>query len=335
MRGDRGMTPGIHYGVDWDTYNADPVPGGSLRASVAATLIEASPLHALHADNALREATTAMDIGTAAHALILEGDESVLVEVPADDWRTNAAKEARDEARAAGKVPLLTKDVVAVHAMVDAFWQQLPPAMAGQFRDAKKEVTVIWDDAGLMCRGRFDAYGISEHVLLSYSEHYDDDTGGKHEIAEHGHGGIIYDLKTTAGTARPEVWAKSRMWPGPAVQAAFYTRGAKAVTGIEHDYRLLVLEQNPPHALAIVGLDPHAMSYAQQQADVAISVWRECRATGRYPGYDPVVHWAAPPPWAVRTWEEMKLASKAAREQGVTMTTLQAAMAAQRPLEWG
>src|SRR3989304_4859845 len=51
------------------------------------------------------EATEQTDLGTLAHALLLEQDDSRLVVVEADDWRTKAARLARDEARAARKRP--------------------------------------------------------------------------------------------------------------------------------------------------------------------------------------------------------------------------------------
>ncbi|MFN4261922.1 MAG: PD-(D/E)XK nuclease-like domain-containing protein [Gemmataceae bacterium] len=301
--------PGVHHGMLAGAYHSDPVIGGSLRASVAATLIEKSPRHALHKDSEpLPTPSREMNIGTAAHSLILEKQDMVEV-IDAADFKTKSAREARDDALAAGKVPLLAGDYPLVAEIAREFWLQLPAAMHDEFRDAAKEAVVIWDEAGLTCRSRLDALNIDRRV--------------------------IFDLKTTGGSAHPEVWSRSRMWPGAAVQAAFYTRGVKAVTGVDCDYRLLVIEQDPPHGLSVIGLDTIAAAVADQMADVAIRTWRECRASGRWPAYDTGIHWASAPPWTVKSWEEGKEAAKLLRQASVPLGALHLAMAAQRPLEWG
>src|SRR4051812_22987943 len=97
-----------------DQYHGDLLGDGgppTLSASIANILINASPAHARSQHPRLnpdwqREEEEKFDIGTVAHALLLQGkreaDEIVEV-VLADDWRTKIAKEARAEARAAGR----------------------------------------------------------------------------------------------------------------------------------------------------------------------------------------------------------------------------------------
>src|SRR5690606_1065600 len=67
-----------------------------------------------------RETTKALDLGRAAHAIVLEGDESPIVAVDADSYRTAAARAQRDAARAAGKIPLLPHELATVRAMAAA-----------------------------------------------------------------------------------------------------------------------------------------------------------------------------------------------------------------------
>ena len=107
--------PGI-YTIPLTEYIADPCPEPSLSASVAHTLITESPIHAFVQHPRLNKGriesgSSKMDIGTIVHGLVLEGDESRLVIVEADDWRTKVAKETRDAARLAGLVPVLAGDM--------------------------------------------------------------------------------------------------------------------------------------------------------------------------------------------------------------------------------
>jgi hypothetical protein len=87
----------------------------------------------------------AWDLGSGAHQLVL-GTGPELVEVKADDWRTNAAKAERDAARAAGKIPLLSRDVAVVKAMAAALeahpvaWNLLDP------EHGHAEQSLFWTD---------------------------------------------------------------------------------------------------------------------------------------------------------------------------------------------
>ena len=105
--------PGL-YQMPLTDYIADPAPEPSLSSSLAHTLITQTPIHAFMRHPRLnpgapREESNKMDIGTIAHGLLLEGDESRIVLIEAEDWRTKEAKEQRDQAYADGKVPLLAK----------------------------------------------------------------------------------------------------------------------------------------------------------------------------------------------------------------------------------
>src|SRR5262245_43940260 len=94
--------PGI-YQMTAAENHADVCPEPSLSAGLSKTLIDDSPRHAqneharLNPDRQDDEAQV-LDIGTAAHALLLEGDTGVVV-IEASDYRTKLAREARDAAR--------------------------------------------------------------------------------------------------------------------------------------------------------------------------------------------------------------------------------------------
>src|SRR5438270_10945568 len=76
-----------------------------LAEECAAKFLWRSPWNPLY----MPEAKTEFDIGVAAHLAVLEPERQAqsIVVIEAGDYRTGRAREARDAARDAGKVPLL------------------------------------------------------------------------------------------------------------------------------------------------------------------------------------------------------------------------------------
>ena len=114
-----------------------------------------SPAHAFARHPKLTEAPIEeeaqhFDIGTIAHALILEGS-SVAEVLDFADSRKDAAKEARDAARKAGKIPILEKHWTDVSAMVaEARWQLDRHRDAKDaFMEGRPEQTLVWQDEGV------------------------------------------------------------------------------------------------------------------------------------------------------------------------------------------
>src|SRR4051812_45119883 len=106
----RGITMSLPDGIhdlSADGYHADPAEQPSLSSTIARRLLDSSPLHAwtehpkLNPNYKPKKPRHAFDVGTACHALLLEGRNAVSV-VDAENWKTNAAKALRDEAYAAG-----------------------------------------------------------------------------------------------------------------------------------------------------------------------------------------------------------------------------------------
>lgn len=276
--------PGI-YTIPAETYHADPCPAPSLSASIARTLLAQSPWHAWTLHPRLnpafaREERETFDLGNAAHALILEGRDGFAI-IDAPDWRTKAAQTARDAARLAGKLPLLAHRWADVQAMAGAVRRQLdafedrPRPLAG----GKPEQTLVWqDEGGVWCRARLDWL------------HEDHRT--------------VDDLKSTAASANPEAWSRTMYGAGADVQAAFYLRGLKAVTGRDAAFRFVVVENFEPFALSVLTLAPDALALAERKVAAAIRDWRECLERDRWPGYPTATCWIEAPPWEVARWEQ-------------------------------
>jgi hypothetical protein len=267
-------------------YHADNIGDErpSLTQSLVKTLITKSPLHAW-ADhpklnpNFRRAEESKFDLGTAAHQLLLEGEDTIFI-VVADDWKTNAAKEARELARAHGRVPLLAKHADEVRQMVAAIWEQLAQHDADPplFMDGKPEQTIVWEEDGVLCRARLDWL--------------------RDDLA------AIDDLKSTRASAEPRAWAKTLYGMGADVQAAFYMRAVRAAFGAEPAFRFCAVECSPPFALSVVTLAPSALELANAKIDYAVKTWRHCLETGDFPGYDRRVAAVEMPSWEETRWLE-------------------------------
>ena len=88
------------------------------------------------------------------------------------------------------------------------------------------------------------------------------------------------------GRPAPEIWSRAMFSVGDDIQAAFYTRGWRAVFGEDPGpFRFIVQEQNPPYALSVTSLTARAMENANRKIDHAIRTWRKCLDSGKWPGY--------------------------------------------------
>lgn len=258
-----------------EAYHADPAPQPSLSSSIAKILLEQSPRHAWLAHprlnpNYVAEEDSRFDLGTAAHAMLLERDASRIVWVPADDWRTKTAKEMRDASRAEGKLPLLVKYQPALEAMVKEARSAVAASELGDILDTgAAEQTVVWEENGIYCRARLD--------LISADR------------------GIIVDYKTTED-ARPETFIRQIGRMGYDVQAELYVRGLASVSA-SSVFVFLAQEINAPYACSLVALSNAYREVGQAKVERAINLWRYCVTRNEWPGYSSAIHYAEPSAW--------------------------------------
>jgi hypothetical protein len=283
--------PGI-YTIPAADYHADPTPEPSLSCSIAKMLCFSSALHAHHAHprlnpSAVPENGEHFDIGTAAHALLLEGVNTIAL-IDAADWRTKAAKEARDLARAAGKVPLLAHVAQDVIAMIEAFRGQLDQHRDGgaqMFTGGEAEQTAIWLEGNVWCRARLDWLRTDPTA--------------------------IDDYKTTSGSANPDKWARTMFDAGHDLQAAWYLRGLRAITGDRLDdpaaFRFAVQETFAPYAVSVIALNPDAMFLAEKKCEYALEHWRDAMVSHDWRGYPRRTAYATLPAWEEARWLEKEL----------------------------
>ena len=268
-----------------DDYHADK-DGPSLSSSIAAILISRSSLHAWFAHPRLNpnyssDESAEFDYGTAAHSLLLDGDESGLVIVDADDWRTKAAKEARDVARSSGKTPLLSRQIAKVRAMVKAAKDAVASSeLAGVFDGSINEHSIYWNEGDIRCKARPDLINDAMRLIVDYK---------------------------TCANAEPDAFMRAGLSYGYDIQDAFYRRGMKAL-GKNYNFVFLAQEKEPPYACSLVALDPAMQDMADRKVDFALANWQACLKANRWPGYPNRIAYITPPAWYAAQAEELNAA---------------------------
>lgn len=276
------------YDIPAEAYHADPVPGGSLSATGARRILPPScpARYRWWADHHHESPKREYDLGHAAHTLVL-GAGPQLVVVDAEDWRTKAARQARDAARDAGQVPLLAADHDTVQAMAAAL-RGHPVARA--LLDPERmwpEQTLIWQDhpTGVWRRARLDTLPRPN-------------TGMESRM-------ILADYKTTGKSADPDSIERAVYDHGYHLQAAWYLTGVEALGLAETAaYLLIVQEREPPYLVTVAELATDALRIGGQLARRAIGTYAECTASGRWPGYCDDVAYVSLPAWALRQHQE-------------------------------
>jgi hypothetical protein len=259
-----------------EQYHGDPAPQASLSASIANILLDQSPLHAWLAHPKLnphfeRETDSRFDLGSAAHMMLLEKREDAIVIVPHDDWRTNAAKKLREDAQAEGKYAILQRQYDDVVLMVAKATDFLATSeLAGMFETATAEQTVIWQEGEYWFRCRPDLLSADKRVILDYK---------------------------STGSASHEAFGKQIGRMGYDLQAEFYTRGVKAVTGVEPVFVFLAQEITPPYACSLTALSNAYRAVGEAKMKRAMTIWKDCLRRNDWPAYTSQIAYVEPRPW--------------------------------------
>lgn len=267
--------PGVYDIPDAD-YHADPVPGGSLSSSGVRMLLPPScpALYRYWADHGSAPKAD-YDFGHAAHLEVLGAGPPVRV-VDAPDWRTKAAREARDEAYAAGEVPLLAADHWTVREMASALRSN--PIVRALFNtdSGRPEQSLFWVDE-VWRRARLD---------------WLPERRGMGRV-------ILADYKTT-NCAAPDAITKAIYNYGYHQQGAWYLDGAQRLGLVGEDAAFLFVfqEKTPPYLVTVVQPDAMALRVGRDLNRRAVEVYRECLLTGRWPGYSEDVELVGLPAWA-------------------------------------
>jgi exodeoxyribonuclease VIII len=242
--------PQIH---DRNEYRAFP----ALNQSAAKHLLK-SPAHYQAYINTPQEETKALRFGTFVHAAVLEPDtlNDLYATAPEVDRRTKEGKEtwAAFATANAGKT------------ILDAEESAIGHLVAASARHALKTHGVV-----------FDATEVMFHV---------DYCGVPLKAAIDGVcGDYLWDIKTT-DDASPAGMLKAIRNYRYNLQAYWYRLVYELATGRRPlGFRFLFVEKEPPFSWAIAEVGPELMSYAVSDFEKAITLYKECSASGVWPSY--------------------------------------------------
>lgn len=228
----------------------------------------------------------AYDVGTLAHALILEGSlDHLVVEVPFDTYHKNEAKEMRDAAYASGLVPLKTPELDSILGPVEAMRDAvMSHSIAAElFTDHEPEVSIFWEQDEVPMKARIDALHQNDRIAV--------------------------DLKTIR-SARPNEVRKQISNLGYYIQARDYLNGLKAVTGDDFDWYFVMVQSAEPYTVSVHQLTPEALDDAQIRIDHAIDRYKQAQQTG-WTGYPEVFTQELTP------WEAIK--NEDLLDEGITV----------------
>lgn len=247
--------PGFYPNIPETEYHADRE---SLSVSGAKTLLKAPALFRWQQDHPVHR--DVFDIGSAAHALVLGAGPS-MEPVDAPDWRSKAAREERDRIRAEGVIPLLAVDYARVQAMADALASH--KLAMRLLSDGQPEVSAyaVDDETGVMRRGRFDWLGPS----------------------------VLTDYKTTASADPRDLAGKYgavRKW-GYDKQAAWYLDLARDLGHPAAAFSFIFQMKEPPYLVTVAYVDENDLYEARAENARALALFRDCTASGDWPGFLP------------------------------------------------
>lgn len=211
----------------------------------------------------------ALEFGSAAHAEILGTGPELVVVHGVDDWRTKAAREAADEIRARGAIPLLAEQREQITAMGQKLREH---PLASRLLDPERgraEQSLFWVDpeSGAECRARLDWL----------PDRLDD-------------GRLIVADYKTAQSAYPWKFAKSVADFSYNMQDWWYLDGLNRCGLADNDAAFVFIAQEKvaPYEVAIIQLDDEARSIGAALSRKARNIFAECTANDHWPGYDPV-----------------------------------------------
>lgn len=261
--------PGIYDGVPMADYVADPCPEPSANKGTLLKIIQKKPLHAHYYHPRLggniEEISAAANLGSAAHTILLGGPE--IESIDADNWRTKAAREARDTAISEGKIPLLAKQYGIAYLMADTAQKTLGQ-LVNPLADGDAEQTMLWQEDNTWCRARFDWLSKDRALAIDY--------------------------KTTID-ANVAKWIRNSLVPfGYDLGVAHYRRGVEQLAFVAPRFLFLIQENKPPYACSIAELGERHLEFARAKWNFSMRIWRECTASGKWPGYTGI-HVTDPP----------------------------------------
>lgn len=226
-----------------------------LTPSIARVLMTQTPLHArqhcpYYGAGDRPPATAAMDEGTIIDQIVLDGVADVVI-VDAPDWRTKAAREQRDEAVAAGRIPVLAGDYDRLVAAARRIRMCATVEVMDALDHGRIKERLYWERNGVHCSTEPDIV----------------------------HAAAVIDLKRTRICPTADAWRRHVCRMAMHIQAAAHLEA----TGAER-FGWLVVEAGPPHSVVLHWAGASLIECGRRDWERAREAWRRCVADDDWPG---------------------------------------------------
>lgn len=210
----------------------------------------------LHALEHQQETTPAMRFGTAAHSLLVEGQEAFDKEVVVITGSpyTKANKELKEEYEKRGLIVLKEADVESIHNMKDAMVYEGNSYLNARGKVA--ESSFYWYEDAVLCKCRPDL--ICPPL---------DNTDSKDEI-------VIVDYKTTQ-SVEPYAFANSVKKFKYDLQASYYRRGMEAAGYKVTDFMFVAQEKTYPYASKVFRMTKEQMDFGWAIMETYLDNYKE------------------------------------------------------------
>ncbi len=282
--------PGFFPDLDPNRYFDDPAPDPSLNQSTIRKLNATSPHHAAVENARLnpygrrrRDETKALWLGSAVHRLALgKGKEVSIIRYP--DFKSTAARDARDAAVANGRIPILERGYADVVAMADIVRARIDEELDGA--PYETEVPMFWrrqtEHGPIWCRGMLDVW--CEPLARAL------------------------DVKTTGQAATDEEISKTIASNGYDVQDPYYVSGIEAIRPDlrgRASFEFLFVETAEPFGSRLFELDETSRMIGRIQIDRAVEEWGRCLAARSWPSYPRRRTLIGTPGWHQKRWADL------------------------------
>lgn len=244
-------------------------------------LVARSPAHYFH--SAKREATRAMEIGTAIHTALLEPERFASEYVLLKDTTDRRASAYKEAVKVHGsELVLVGHEADKVAGMQETVYSQPAPreALSGE---GWRELSAFVEDpeTGVLMRCRYDYLRKSDHVSV--------------------------DVKKTRNSS-PEDFSKSVFNYRYHVQAAMYSHIFKLITGQPLEcFQFLAVEEEPPHAAMVYDLDEVSLTIGYNDYRRDLLSYAAAEKSGVWPAYSDPVQTISLPYWAISQFENAEI----------------------------
>ena len=235
-----------------------------------------SPAHYKAALDFKMMPTPAMEMGTAAHCLILDGQEAFDAQYckKPDDIKLTT-KEGKEWKASIGRKKILGtggKDDPwnAVQGMAESLRQIEWYSGTDAEYIKRNEVSIYFDWFDVRCKARLDSVLVNE--------------------------GIVLDLKTT-DTVDPELFAKKVVGLGYDFQAAYYVKAAEEAYGKPFRFIFAAVERRAPYSVDLFEVSDEMLQEGTRKCEAALRRLKRCQKNEDWSNRAPVINTLRYPGW--------------------------------------